>query len=542
MTIKRVFKICFLIILSGLTGSCLQKHNSSSYPLGVELQSLAKDVESQSYRDIVETMTIADLDYEWARVATPDNYLVFRVKQGGLKKILADNNLKASYELREQIAEKFIALMNDCRIKKKTSPITHERLEQLLSDEIRRSGVNNKSDNVSIESVISSIGSENQWPCFRGPTGQGISDAQKFPMKWNNSTNILWKVPLTGRGNSSPAIWDNKVFITTASNDGKIRDLLCYNRSNGELLWKRTAPTPKNIEKIDSKNSYASTTPITDGERVIVFFGNCGFLCYDMNGKLLWEKNVGIFTLSHGPGTNPVLYNDKVIFIQDQDNNESVFLAMNKHTGEILWRQKRERNDCFSNPVIIHLNDHDELIYNGSFKLKGYNPDTGEEKWTSDGPTLEPVPMIVTGSGLIFSASGRNGTVLAIRPGGNGDITKTHLVWLNKTGGPHVPSPVYHKERLYIINDTGNLTCLNALTGETIWKERLKGRFTASPVIAADKLIVTNEEGLTTILKTGDTFKVLSENDLAEETLASPALLDGALFIRTALHLYCIGN
>ena len=150
--------------------------------------------------------------------------------------------------------------------------------------------------------------------------------------------------------------------------------------------------------------------------------------------------------------------------------------------------------------------------------------------------------MIVTGDGLIFSASGRNGTILAIRPGGTGDITDTHLAWLIKTGGPHVPSPVYYKGRLYIINDTGILTCLKAKTGEKVWSQRLKGKFTASPVIAADRLIVINEDGLATILNTGDIFKILYQNDIPEETLASPAILDGHIYIRTALNLYCIGN
>jgi outer membrane protein assembly factor BamB len=543
MNTNRIYKIYLLIILSGLFGSCMQRHDSSSYPLGIEIRSLAEDIESQSYRDIIKTMTKEDLDEEWKRVATPDNYQVFLENHGGLKKVLADKKLKGPYEERKNIANKFIALINDAySSKKKKPPFNQEKIEKLLTADLMRSYTARSFENITIDSVISSPGAENQWPCFRGPFGQGIAIAKEFPLKWSKTQNILWEAPLTGRGNSSPVIWDNRVFITSASIDGKIRELICFNRLNGELLWKKTTPAPEKIEKINPKNSYATSTPVTDGKIVIAFFGNCGFFCYNMDGELLWKRIVGEFTTVHGPGTNPILYKDKVILVQDQGNNKSVFIALNKFTGEIIWSHDRGKITGWASPVIVHLKGHDELIYNGSFSVKGYNPDTGEQLWTSDGPTKEAVPMIVTGSGLIFSASGRNGTILAIRPGGNGDITDTHLVWLIKTGGPHVPSPVYHEDRLYIINDTGFLTCLNAGTGQKVWSRRLKGKFTASPVIAADKLILTNEEGLTTILNTGDNFKVLYENDLAEETLASPAVLEGCIFIRTALHLYCIGK
>ena len=543
MNIRRIFKIHLLIIIATISGSCLQRKDSSSYPLGVELHALKQDIESQSYRDLVSTLTQLDLDEEWKRVATPDNYIAFREDHGDLEKVLADDELKAAYEVREQIANEFITLIKDAYLALKKKPrFTQEQLEQLLSAEIRHSDAVSNFEDIPIEPILTSPGAQKQWPCFRGPTGQGIAFAKDFPLKWSKTKNIAWKVAISGKGNSSPSVWNDRVFITSASTDGKIRDLYCFNRINGELLWKRTAPVPENIEKLYPKSSYANATPLTDGERVIVFFGNCGFLCYDMDGDLLWERDLGEFTTMHGPGTMPVLYNEKVIFIQDQNNNESIFIALNKYTGEILWRQKRDKGNCWTNPVIVHLNNHDELIHNGSFKVKGYNPDTGEEIWTLNGPSKEAVPMIVTGSGLVFSVSGRNGPVMAIRPGGEGDITDTHLAWLNKTGGPHVPSPLYHLDRLYIINDTGTLTCLNAKTGETIWRERLQGRFTSSPVIAADKIIVTNEEGLTTILKTGDTFKILYENDLAEETLASPAVLDGYILIRTATNLYCIGK
>ena len=261
-----------------------------------------------------------------------------------------------------------------------------------------------------------------------------------------------------------------------------------------------------------------------------------------LDGDLQWTQSVGEFITTHGPGTNMAMYKNKIIFIQDQINDESVFVAIDKKTGEILWSQQREKNYCWASPVIVRINGKDEMIYNGSYKVMGYNPDTGEEIWSMNGPSKEAIPMIITGGGLIYSQSGRNGPILAIRPGGKGDVTTTHLFWKNINGGPHVPSAVYYKKRLYIINDTGTLSCINALTGQVIWKERLKGRFSMSPVLSGNKIIITNEKGLTSIFKAGNSFELLAENDLKEETLATPAVLGGQIFIRTAKHLYCIAK
>ncbi len=543
MVIQKLHNIFLLIFMTGLLVFCVPKSEKPLYSFGPELRTLSEDLESQAYKDVVSTMIIQDLQEEWKRVATPDNYLVFLEKHGGIEKITADPNLNAAYEKRKDIADGFIALMgNEIRDKNKNPDFLKEQLEQLLISELDRLAVIEALEDISIEPILPASGAENQWPCFRGPTGQGIAVDKKFPLNWSQTENIIWKVELSGRGNSSPVIWDNRIFITSASDDGKTRELFCYNRSNGELLWKNAAPVPDNIEKLYWKNSYASSTPVTDGERIINFFGNSGMVCYNMSGDVQWTQNLGDFTTMHGPGTNPVLYKDKIILIQDQTNAESVYVALNKFTGEILWKQKRESGMGWSSPIIVRVDDHDEMIYNGSHNVVGYNPDTGEQIWTLNGSTKEAVPMIVSGGGLLFSASGRNGTIMAIRPGGNGDITDSHLFWLNERGGPHVPSPAYYKDRLYIVNDTGIATCLNALTGETVWRERLKGRFSMSPVLVGDKLIVTNEKGFTTIIKSGDKFEVLAENDLAEETLSTLAVLGGRVYIRTALHLYCIGE
>lgn len=528
-------------LLIGISMSCSQNSQQADYQPGVELSILMDDLKSQVYLDMVETMTIPDLHQEWKRVATPDNYVSFAEKHGGLEKVNADQQLKEAYEIRKQVADRFIELMQEAYDAKGREPsFTQEEVEEFLVTSSQRYSAAEDLEKVSIEYVMPARGAKKQWPGFRGPTGQGIAQKQKIPLTWSETENVRWKAELDGEGNSSPIVWDRKVFITSASEDGKVRELFCFNRPDGELLWKKAAPEPAYIEKLYWKNTYASTTPVTDGERVIAFFGNSGFVCYNMDGELQWTQSVGEFITTHGPGTNIVMYKNKVILIQDQINDESVFVALDKNTGEILWSQQREKNYCWASPVIVRIKGKDEMIYNGSFKVVGYDPDTGEEIWSVNGPSKEAVPMIITGGGLIYSQSGRNGPILAIRPGGKGDVTDTHLFWKNINGGPHVPSAVYYQKRLYVIDDTGTLSCISALSGQLVWKVRLKGRFSMSPVLSGNKIIISNEKGLTSIFKAGDSFELIAENDLKEETLASPAVLGGQIFIRTANHLYCI--
>jgi outer membrane protein assembly factor BamB len=524
-------------------GASKGQNTEEAYPFGIQLRVLARDVVSRDYQEIVQAMLTTDLQEEWKRVATPDNYVIFMQIHGGRERVLGDSELKFAYEKRKQVADNFIKLMLDAyQIKRSKPSFTSEQVKELMATARPKIVSTEAVEAVDVRPVMPAPGAESQWPCFRGPTGQGIALETEFPLTWSQTENILWKVELSGRGNSSPVIWGDRLFITSASKDGKMRELFCFSRSDGRLLWQRAAPAPREIERIIKKNSYATSTPVTDGERVIAFFGNSGFVCYDMNGQLQWKQHIGHFTTTHGPGTSPVIYRDKIIFIQDQNRGESVFIALDKKTGRKLWQHDRAEAMGWANPVIVRVADHDELIYNGSFHVKGYNPDTGSQIWSLAGPTREAIPMIVTGGGLIYSASGRNGTILALRPGGEGDITQTHLCWLNERGGPHVPSPVYHQGRLYLVSDMGVAMCLEAASGDIVWQERLKGLFSMSPIIAGDKLILINEKGLTYILQAGDTLSILAQNDLGEETLATPAVLGGRIYIRTASNLYCFGE
>lgn len=512
------------------------------YPLGTALRVLERDLTSKEYAAVLATMIPTDLAAEWKRIGTPDNHEAFLQAHGGKEKVLADPQLKAAYERRLKIAEQFLDLMRVAYKNRNTAPPFDkgEKIDLLTAG--KKAETIKSEDSVPVRVVMPAPGSERNWPRLRGPDGQGTAIEPNFPLNFSDTENVAWKVDLPGPGNGSPVIWGNHLFITSASEDGQERWLVCYARDSGKLLWKQTAPKPSSQEKLYWKNTYASSTPVTDGERVIAFFGNSGLVCYDFDGKQLWHRDLGPLTITHGPGTSPALYKDKVIVVQDSNRGTGVCAAFNKFTGEKVWEQTRDKAMCWSSPVVLHVGDHDEVVYNGSYKVIAYNPDTGAPLWWVNGPSIESIPTIVIGGGLIFSISGRNGPMLAIRPGGKGDATETHIQWQLERGGPHVPSPTYYDGRLYIVNDTGVGTCLDATTGATIWQERLRGRFSMSPVEAAGKLLLLNETGTVYVLEAGPEFKVLATNELNDDTLATPAVLGGRIYIRTKTKLLCIAE
>jgi outer membrane protein assembly factor BamB len=259
-----------------------------------------------------------------------------------------------------------------------------------------------------------------------------------------------------------------------------------------------------------------------------------------MQGTLLWNFDDMQFDTTHGTGSSPLLYRDLVIFVHDQTEGESVFLALDKLTGSIVWRGKREPAMTWSTPVVIRVGARDELVFAGAEMVKGYDPLTGRELWSLTGPTHEVVPVIVAGEGLLYSVSGRNGPTIALRPGGSGDVTSTHLVWRTVRGGPHVPSPLLLRGRIYTINDTGIATCLNSQTGKLVWQDRIRDRFSASPIEAGGLLYFPSESGMTYVLRAGDRFEIVAENDLGSPILASPAVFEDKIVLRTGGELVCI--
>jgi outer membrane protein assembly factor BamB len=508
------------------------------YPLSQQLRVLEQDLDSPDYQAVLATMIPTDLEAEWQRVAAPDNYHVFARQHGGMEAVAKDPEILKAFERRKKIATRFLEMMRAaCVARKKKPPFDDEAvLTKALERGDRRGGQKPLPD-VRILPVFPAAGAEKQWPAFRGPTGRCIVFDARLPATWD----VLWKTKLPGRGNSSTIIWGDKLFVTSEG-PSAARLLLCYDRRDGKLLWQLAAPTPKEAEKLWPKNTYASSTPVTDGERVIAFFGNGGLLAGDFEGKQLWHRDLGLFPTMHGPGASPVLYKDLVILIQDQNKGEPLCAAFDTKTGEVRWRRERKNVMCWASPVLLRIDDRDELVFNGSHEVVSYDPATGEVLWKAAGPSQESIPMIAAGGGLLYSVSGRNGPMFALRTGGKGDVTDTHVVWRNERGGPHVTSPAYHDGRLYVVSDTGVLGCLDAATGSTLYQERLKGRFSASPLVVGDLIIFLSEDGLATILKSGPAFQRVAEHDLGEPTLATPAVLGGRIYFRTAENLICIGE
>lgn len=322
--------------------------------------------------------------------------------------------------------------------------------------------------------------------------------------------------------------------------------VLCFRRGDGKLLWEAAAPPPESAERVYRKNSYASATPLTDGERVYALFGNGGLIAVDFNGKQVWHYGFGATSNYHGPGGSPLLYKDRVIFYQDQ-RTDSFVAAVNAKTGRPLWKTPRQERVGWGTPIAIRAGNHDEIIVSGQFAVRAYDPDTGRELWSARGNLMEVTPTPAVGHGLVFCSSGRAGPTLAIRPGGSGDVTETHIAWQTPRGSPFIPSPLVYGDYVYLVNDmTSIVTCLRAKTGESQWQGRLgeahRESFSASPIAIDGKIFLTNDDGETFVVAAGPEFKLLRANRLGEQTLATPALAEGKWYFRTASHLIAIGR
>jgi outer membrane protein assembly factor BamB len=386
------------------------------------------------------------------------------------------------------------------------------------------------------------------WPRWRGPSGQGLVESGDYPDRWSPTENVIWRVETPGRGNSSPVIWADRLFLTSAFDGGRRRAILCFARGDGRLLWQADAPTTSNSNGSQGKNGNASETPCTDGERVYTYFGSQGVLAVDFEGKQVWHHDFGVINTLHGPAGSPLLYKDRVIVYQEQRPPAGGFIAaLDKKTGTVLWKKPRTEQVGWGSPVAITVNGQDLIIVSSENKVYAYDPANGDVIWTCQGTLAETVPTPVVGHGLLFCCAGRSGPTLAIRPNGSGDISKTHITWKINTASPFIPSPILYGDYLYTLNDVASVArCIDARTGKVLWQERLgavvKEGFSASPVAVDGKIFFTNDQGETFVLAAGPKFELLHVNRLPEKTLASPALLDGRWYIRTAQYLYCIGK
>lgn len=390
------------------------------------------------------------------------------------------------------------------------------------------------------------------WPRFRGPNGTGDTADAGIPVKWADK-DVAWKAPLPGYGNSSPVIWGDRLFIQSASPDGKERFLLCLNTTDGKELWRRSVSGGK--ARMHQKNTWASSTPATDGERVYAYFwdgGSVSLHAFDIKGKPAWTYEVGRFSSDHGAGASPMVHDGKVFLLNDQGEGASV-IALDAKTGKRAWVAKREHYEnraCYSTPFVLTRKDEGtELVVASTTGVTGYDPADGAKVWQYDwsfsGRPLRTVASpLLTESGLIVVNSGDGGgdrATVALHPGGKKGA-EPKLAWDSKKREfmPYVPCFLSHGDHLYWVGDKGFAGCTVTATGATVWYERLGSGFTASPVLIGDKVYAADEDGTVYVFAAEPKFKLLAKNSVGEGVMASPAVADGKLFIRGKTTLYCI--
>jgi outer membrane protein assembly factor BamB len=390
---------------------------------------------------------------------------------------------------------------------------------------------------------------EADWPRFRGPNGSGIADGAPVPAQWDES-GILWKTAIPGQGNSSPIVWGSRVFLQSSSEDGASRFLLCVDAATGRILWSRA--TPGSRAPTHARNTLASSTPATDGERVYALFWDgtrLSLAAYDFNGSPLWTRDLGPFDGQHGAGVSPIVYRDKVILCNDQDTS-SLLVAVRAASGEVAWSTpRRSFVACYSSPFLMERpGDAVNLVVGSTAGISGYDPDTGSERWHWNwqfhGKPLRTVASPVYGGDHLFLTSGDGGGdrhMVAVKLEGRGTTFKTSLAWESHRTFPYVPTMLTWGEHLYWVSDLGIAGCSILRTGESVWTERLGGNFTASPVIAAGRIYAASEDGEIHVLGATPQFRRLAVNSMGEMVRASPAISGGRIFIRGSSHLFCIG-
>jgi outer membrane protein assembly factor BamB len=389
------------------------------------------------------------------------------------------------------------------------------------------------------------------WPRFRGPNGTGIAADKGVPVKWTAGQGVLWKTAISGVGHSSPVISGGHVFLQSSVADGKERLLICLDAVNGKTLWTANAPGSK--AKTHPKNSLASSTPAIDGDRVFAAFwdGKDIHLCaYDFKGTLLWQQNLGGYTSQHGVGHSPIVVDGKVLFANDQDGAARL-VAFDAATGKLVWGHERKPfRACYSTPFVHTREGGDkEVIVASTAGITGYNPSTGTENWSytwsfTKAP-LRTVASPIEANGLVFATSGDGAGdrhLIAVKYGGQGDVTGTNLVWEDRKFFPYVPCMLAWGDHLYSVTDKGIAMCHVAATGKEVWRQRLADGFTASPILVDGKVYAAAEDGTVYVFAAAPEFKLLAKSPVGEPVYASPAVADNHLFIRGKNHLFCIGK
>lgn len=419
---------------------------------------------------------------------------------------------------------------------------------------------------------------ESNWPQFRGPGALGVSANTNLSDTWSTNQNVAWKTEVPGYGWSSPIVWSNRVFITTVVNEGQTETpkkglyfggerkevpnsvhhwrVFCLDLPSGKILWHKEVHTGTPPGTLHIKNTYASETPVTDGERVYAYFGNVGLFCLDLEGKELWSQKWGSFKTRYGWGTaaSPILHQNR-IFILNDNEEKSFLVALEKKTGKQLWRVERDEKSNWATPYVWENEKRTELITPGRKKVRSYDLD-GKLLWELGGMSSIVIPTPFSQFGLLYVCSGYVGDktrpVFAIRPGASGDITlqesetnNAHIAWYQKIAAPYNPSPLIYGDYFYVLFDFGFLSCHDARTGKQIYeKQRINtegtSAFTASPWAYNGKIFCLSEDGDTFVFQAGPQYKLIDKNSLGEMCMATPALAGDSLLIRTASRLYCL--
>lgn len=403
------------------------------------------------------------------------------------------------------------------------------------------------SSNLAQAQDLSSVAlAKEEWPEFRGPGAQGHSAERGLPLEWSESKNIVWKTPVAGLGWSTPVVANGRVWLTTAvEQKGISLRAIAYDVATGkEVVNVEVFKIPTDRRDINPKNSWASPSAVLDGDRVYVHFGADGTAALSQSGEIIW-KNRFEYQSQHGAGGSPIVYGDLLIFSCDGSDTAFV-IALDKNTGKTKWKTNRgfPADQAYTTPLVIRVGDQDQLISVGAFRVRAYEPLTGKEIWRvryDEG--FSNVPRPVFGHGLVFITTGfQQPELLAIRPDGKGDVTKTHIAWSLKRGAPLTPSPIIVGDELYIVNDGGIASCIDARTGNVIWQSRLGGTYSASPVYVDGRLYFPAEQGVTTVLAPGKEARRLATNKLDGGLLASIAVAGGSFFLRTDSALYRVAE
>jgi outer membrane protein assembly factor BamB len=392
------------------------------------------------------------------------------------------------------------------------------------------------------------------WPGWRGPYGNGTTDETHVPVQWGPDQNIAWRVELPAPGNSSPIVWDDRLFLTSSTLDGKTRSVLCFNRHTGRLLWQRDTAYDGPRQPTHKTNPYCSSTPVTDGEAVYAWLGSAGFVAYDFEGKPLWTRDLGDFQHVWGVASSPVLYDDTLILSAGPGLTHHL-MALNKRTGATVWSRQlvdsqseklEQYKGSWNTPVKRTVAGQDEMVLALPQRVIAFNPQSGSEFWRSGGVSDLAYCDVLVSDRVITGMSGFKGPAFAMRApaGESGDLTESHRLWDHPKNQQRIGSGIILGSTIYMINEPGVAQCIDAMTGEVIWTERLADSTWGSMVYVNGLIYITSQKGATTLLKPGPVFNVVAQNRLdPNQTIkATPAFSDGQIFVRSWDYLYAIGQ